>query len=49
MKKVLNHFMRPCNRCGKMFKPLGKHCRICINCDTRLGINWRKNRKEVKK
>jgi len=32
MKKEYIKLRRPCIRCGEMFRPTGKACRLCEDC-----------------
>jgi len=34
-KKKYQKLKRECIKCGKMFTPAGKFCRICIDCQPR--------------
>ena len=38
-------FMRPCKKCGEMFRPNSKHNMVCDDCALSCG-NWRSRRRK---
>lgn len=35
-------FKRPCKRCGNLFNPQGRWCRICEKCQIKRGYKAKK-------